>query len=278
MQDSSSNSDNIDIRLAKIESTLGKLSETPKQPDSGILRFAQSVLTFVLGLSALMTASGFIIVNSYLASYTDIHGYSINPSQYITASIGAFIFSMLLLIPLYALSYLFGFFLRIYRNQSLISPLATIIFLTTVLDKLLEQSSIRRYARIVLILDTLVLIILLSMVYGALIYNHIPRYLGGGAPVNVYIVLTDSNTVSAFSANTVLSHPNVIYGVYILAELNDGLLIYNKAHNWSAIIKNSEIKAIFDGNSRHGSSNVIPSYPLTSISTVEPTAEITIMP
>lgn len=56
-----------------------------------IAKALQSVLAVVIGFGAILTVSGFIIVNTYLSAYTDIQSYSILPAQYLAAGVGLFV-------------------------------------------------------------------------------------------------------------------------------------------------------------------------------------------
>lgn len=262
---SSKNTDVPEQRIDKSETTLEAGSIKAKS-DTDFLKSAQSVLTFALGLTAFLTAIGFIIVNSYLAQYTDIHGYSVHPGQYIAAAIGAIVFSSLIILSLSILLLIFTLVVGVVVSIFVVPLMSTLN--KTVSPKISSWGALRFFfsgaywkvfIRIVsesmtktrkrLLTGAVILIIILaSAAYGVSVYGLIPRYLGGGAPVEVYIVLADNEPISAFRLSTVDSYPNIISNVQILAELNNGLLIYDPNNILSAIIDNNEIKAIFDAD------------------------------
>lgn len=59
--------------------------EEQLRPVQSILSTLQAALSLILGFSSLVLFTGFIIVNMFLARFTDIHGFSILPQQYIAA-------------------------------------------------------------------------------------------------------------------------------------------------------------------------------------------------
>lgn len=55
------------------------------KPVQSLLETVQTALSVSLGLLSLIILTGFVIVNSYLARKTDVHGYSLTNGQYIAA-------------------------------------------------------------------------------------------------------------------------------------------------------------------------------------------------
>lgn|GEM_PF-6988879 len=250
-----------------------------------LLELARNILTITVGAIAIVTASGFVIVNTYLSRYGKIHGYTVLPSQYLAAGVGLWLMAgcfggVASLVISYTRSlesvnpkiafalFAMGFPVRYIRDEDagpaiqinrltlvLIAASEVIGYMVNRVNGLLLVSfvwlfifSMRwRYRYLLFILGY---IVFGGALYGQVIYSSVPHYLGGGDPVPVYLVFREQKDIRNLGLEALPGLPNVSYKVLILAELIDGLLIYNDgddAQPYTIIVKNTLISGLIDG-------------------------------
>ncbi len=259
-----------------------------------IVKNAQTVLSFVVGTAAVLTASGFVIVNTHLARYTNVHGYNISPTQYLTAGIGLWVIVLIVA----AIQGLVNFrnptkdYKQLIREKLLfVIPTLMILgisLISTVITGVISGAEIASFTgamlfTIVTVIPTIlrtiwrhgyiagiaVWALAAGVLYGRFIYSEIPRYLGGGALVPVSILFKDGQNIQQLGFESLPGQTNATYQIKILAELTDGLLVYNEhdpIHPYAVIVKSDMIDGIID---EHGAEHLV------AISTVEPTPEVT---
>ena len=249
-----------------------------KERQGGFLSTAQSILTFVVGSVALLTATGFIIVNSYLAQFTEIHGFSIDTSQYLAASVGALLFIaaivVFLLVVNLVLVLLFGTFIILFDpkyRKNAYKELRTLLTLRFYDEFLRRWMSVLK-RRPTMTLIVVILLVWISYVYGNFFYGDIPRYLGGGKPVSIHLIFEDALIVSSFGFSAHPTYRNVVPNVELLSELTDGILVYDRQHEYATVIKNDAIQGIVDANA--GSAAVFNSISATAEATPDAAATI----
>ena len=231
------------------------------------LKNLQSTITFIVGLAAIFTASGFIVINSYLSKYTDIFGYNIVATQYITAGIGAWLWGFLvlgyiviasavLITPVSVASFIIYFVVLQTSICSYSSPeplrkqwvsaYKDVLQKTRSALKRIYQSNVYR---VILAFIGLVFGILGFSVYCTSVYETMPRYLGGGSPSEIIIVLNNPAKPTDFGLSQDANFQNRTMVVDRLAELTDGILVFDRHTETVAAIKDSAIIGIIDPNS-----------------------------
>jgi hypothetical protein len=231
-----------------------------------LLQTAQNALSLVVGLGAVFTAIGFVIVNLHLSRYTEMQWGNINSTQYLLA--GAVMFVILLLVFLIA-----GFGLWLVTSVLfLVNGFAPPFYLL----RLGFATALYDYRfRPVLVL----MMIAASYAFGSEIYGALPRYLGGGAPIPVYLVLKDAQDIQRFGFEAFPGHTTVSYQVKLLTELSDGLLVFNDQHAdaaYAVAVKQDAIQVIIDAQG--AVRLLLATAEVTPEPTEAPTAEATVAP
>ncbi len=249
-------SSDVETYVAETATSIKAGNDTKQDPppdssqEVNFLKAAQAILTFVFGLGGLLTVSGFIIVNVYLSRFTGIYLYSVNPSQYLAAAIGALSFGLLLLFGCFAIVILLLIVLLIYqfkrRDESSIRETLRSFSRREVL-KTLRTTLWQRFTQPDILLLSTLFVILGSFSYGLSIYPQVPRFLGGGQPVPIAVIFKDANNIASFGFEPLSTHHPDVVGLVLLAELSDGLLVYYVSNgNYAAIVKNDEISGVLD--------------------------------
>lgn len=236
----------------------------------------QNTISLAVGFIAFLTAGGFIVVNSYLARFTDIHGYNIDPRRYLTAGIGLLIPPLLALAVVF-LAYYFGRFLGImlrarrYTRPPLEKP-APKNFVSRNLqasvqnfDSLIQKPVFKRLMFIVAIsLYTL----LFGLLYGTYIYGSVPYDLGGGRPVTAILVFQDQNTLQSLGFANDFDSANRTGTVLLLADLSDGgLLVADTTTGRVVAVKQDALIGILDDRVETTLMTPIPALPITPVPT-----------
>lgn len=280
-----------------------------------VIGAAQSAITFALALGALLTATGFVIVNAQLSTFTDIHGYSIQSSQFLSAGVGLLIFITLINIFIYIIFInslvlrvvIIFIFLYILINifltfgdagESLISVIAVLIsglatllqstklfkgdfvyeIILTPMQRLLKSISKDPLKASRIVIFTLYVLVL-GILYGASFYRIIPRFLGGGRPESIILVFNDSTTLSQIGLAKDPIYPNRTQIVLLLADLNDGMLILDRLSGQVVAIKNDSVLAVYDDKvNQEYLVTPTPKPTLSPTATPIPTISITFTP
>ncbi len=228
-------------------------SRTPlAQSVEGVSRAFQRLISFIVGVAASLTAGGFVVVNSHLARYTDIHGYTLRPAQYLAAGVGLLV-PPFLAIGIVAAAYYFGRFLgAVMRRRKPASPndasedgddTGVLTPVVRTLDTWLLPESTRR---LIFISGMILYTLLFGLVYGATIYGSVPRYLGGGQPQDIVLVFEDVSMPQLLNLTQDTTVPQRTGVVLLLAELNDGLLVVDTVNGQVATVKNESLLAVLD--------------------------------
>jgi hypothetical protein len=248
----------FDLSLQRAMSAPTPAKPTPITANvESVARAIQNLISLVLGLAAALTAGGFIVVNSHLAKFTDIHGYSVNPRQYLAAGVGLLIPPFLavgIVAGAYYLGRLLGTFLR-NRDQS--QPVETAPRptrrivpqrLTPTLRILEGLAEKRNFRRLLIAFGLGLYTILFGLFYGEYIYGSIPHYLGGGRPEPMLLVFNDAENLSLLHLSAAWHIPSnrVTRTVLLLAELNDGVLVADTNTGHVAYVKNSLLTGVVD--------------------------------
>lgn len=231
----------------------GEDAQTSPIDESRSFKLLQSVITLAVGVGTLLSASGFLIVKSYLSKLTDIVGYNIAPAQYVTAGIGFWLLSALILrlfwtgIRRRELRVLDSRLAEVDREIARFVPnrgksaQADAVLAEAVRTKQAMRATDRFYLAVRLILY----IAGASIIYGNILYGHIPRSLGGGEAATAVVILTPGVTAQDVNLTGMSSYPNRA-DVLIFAELNDGLLIQDRVSGHMVMIPSGDLVAVAD--------------------------------
>ncbi|MEZ4668164.1 MAG: hypothetical protein R3E39_09630 [Anaerolineae bacterium] len=204
----------------------------------------QNLLASVLAIAGILTAGGFIVVNTYLAQYTNIQVYTINTKQYLAAGVG-----LLFPVGLAALViYIFDTFGRSYgtRLNRITGRVENGKGLTaieqSVARKMLPKSSklqlrLLRMRFWILLVGLIYYTVFFGLLYGQYIYGTVPRFLGGGKPEPVILVFNDPELPALFNLTEDPQVPRRSATVLIMAELEDGLLVLDARTGQVAALK-----------------------------------------
>lgn len=87
----------------------------------------------------------------------------------------------------------------------------------------------------------------LSLSYGATLYRMYPSYLGGGGPSTAQIIFTDENEANLMGVQ--MESDNQSEMICLLAELSDGLLVFDPHNQLTIKIPSSSVLAVRDARS-----------------------------
>jgi hypothetical protein len=208
------------------------VTENVVQPNSNInpftqaeniARVVQTTLAAVVGVGALLTANGFIIVNSYLAKFTDIQGYNIAPSQYIAAGACPVVLVYQILL----------------------------IFLCYFIWKLVNKSQNRNFSATLSRLQFTILPIIAALAFSYLygsseMYGTIPRAIGGGTPGTIVLIFDKAETLQTLGLTSDPLQPHQTKTLVLLAELTDGILVADTNNGHVVTVKYDFITARLD--------------------------------
>lgn len=251
------------------------------EPIKNFLEFVQTIFSIGLGLSTLMLLSGFIIVNSYLRRFTDVHAYNVSTGQYFAAGISFWAVGILFTA---IIMFLNGFE---FSEGRLRAPgtyqgflLIDLMVNPTKLKKHLfkrgrsqeeAQNYIRQY-RTPMIILSFIIVMGIGSAYGIFLYGTIDRQLGGGRPSTVILSLKPEYPALSLGLTSNLAGPNITTTVWLLAELTDGLLIADPNTGRVVAVRNDAIVAVIDDTVAE--SLIVPS----ATPTATPTATFTPVP
>jgi hypothetical protein len=211
-------------------------------------------------ISVAITAAGYFVITSYLATFTSLFTYNISPVQYVTAGINLLlgvtaIISVWVVVPAIGLAAAaavvvavpaYGvqksrFLSRWWQTlRQWFSPLWTRLWpwiqrIWRVYDSI---------ARVCLVL----LIVLVALGYGATFYGQSWRMFGGGMPATVVLVFKEPQpqTGSLWPFPIQPTEPHRSIPVELLLELTDGVLVRDKTTNIPVIVKNDTLQALIE--------------------------------
>ena len=216
-----------------------------------IAKAVQTALAAAVGFGALLTANGFIIVNSYLATFTDIQGYDIAPSQYLAA--GACPFALLYQILILALFLYFG--RRAVEKWRPSSEYAAFV---------------SAMSRVYLALGAVVAVLAFGYLFGARLYSMLPRAIGGGSPATIVLVFDNVETHQLLRLTGDPMQPRRTGTLLLLAELTDGILVADTNNGHVATVKNDLIVARLDDQVNLGVITPTPTYTPSPTPTTTP--------
>lgn len=266
-----------------------------------LIQFIQGAFAVVLGSSTFMLVSGFIIVNSYLARITDIHGYNVSTGQYFGAGIGFFIsvtlgviavragipfisrriykpersplFHGVLFLCLIALiAAMFVFF----ADGRLTPVEGVVIFVLVFMESVIAYSITNRsnrFDKLISVYFSFVIILAFVAIYSDYVYPNLPRSMGGGRPATIILVLKEGNFLPSFALSPGDINPNNTNSLMLLAELTDGLLVVDPRTGRAIAIRNELILAVIDD--RVAEALIIPIRTPTAMFTPVPTVMAT---
>lgn len=231
----------------------------------------QNLLSMLLGFATILTASGFIIVNIHLSRFTTMLGYSVSPTQYITAGLGFWLVGLfcgfivwrltsntkplnknekwgsyskeqVVEILKHSRSVLSGF-LRERRFSELFTAIRYLFLIRSVLatEQIAVTLSSRRGR-----LSFIVFYFILGGIAWGLLYMNVPRYLGGGYPAYISIVLKQGVDAKSIGLTLETTNSNRTFPVILLANLNDGILIVDSVSGRVVELHNDTILALVD--------------------------------
>ncbi len=258
--------------------------ETPKKTDlltqiDSVAKAVQNTLAAIVGFGALLTASGFIIVNIYLATLTDIQGYIVAPSQYLTAGAGLFILlSVFGVIAFFILRWLQP---RLDKAAEELNKRAEsqakrpqgrriwVYISLLMLRDYISGFASRTFAILVIVYVTL----FGGVVYGLSIYPLLPHFIGGGRPISMALVFDKPESLQALGLTVDPAEARRTETLLLLAELTDGVLVADTNNGRVIAVKDDLIIARVDN--QIAIQVMTPSPPLAAASTSEPTEAVT---
>lgn len=226
------------------------------------LSLTQNAISLVVGLGALVTGTGFIVVNSYLAKFTDALGYNIVPGQYIAAGIG--VWGITICIVGILSVFLYSFFGKFtdkglrkqryklsYGLASVIAPLSLFTKIPATISLNLLSTIVEPFSAVIVSRITAIILIAISSViagwlYGNIIYGHLPRFLGGGEPTTMTLVLKKDVQPTDFGLTPNSQQNQQTSTLLLLANLTDGLLVADTNNGQVTAIKDEMILGIVD--------------------------------
>lgn len=241
------------------ENTVHPHSETQKSSSNFLMsvgRNIPAIITAILGLGSIASGVGYMLVNNYLANFTDIQGFTIHPSQYVVAGLfpigwGIFL-TTVLLIPL------FIFNLALKYTSSLPKKITPTVssqsdnesdqdiqkqsnLVRGSIDMLYKLSLFvfRDFFRIYWI--GIALVLFGSVVFSSFstdIYSRIPRQGGGGQPSAIVLVFKDAESIRHLGLTPNINDPNRADTLLFLAELTEGVLVMDTTNGQVSAVQN----------------------------------------
>ena len=168
-----------------------------------------------------------------MGRFTSIHGYSIDVGQYISAGIGFWICGVL-----------FGIFLGKPVVDALKNGIRKVAQVLKVNPSILETGNLFHRLMVIVVIGLYTLVG--GSFYGTVIYGRIPHALGGGDPPAIVIVFKDNLSPNQFGLNSVIENSHWSESVYLLAELNDGILVKQPNSPFVTEIRSESYLGLFD--------------------------------
>ncbi len=271
----------------------------------------QNLIALFVGLTAILSGAGFVIVNVHLSKFTDIQGLNISPDQYIFAGIGFVVFGFINLIVYICSEYMQNLnekfkefkpqtryqwikkcfirllllflsilpiiiFLRIlsFLNTStyLVLELVSYVLIYTIkFRKQIAKSLSGVTNKIILMVALLTYIIVGGYTYAESVYQFIPSYLVGGQPKTAIVVFKSEVDLNGFGIAQNPTQKTHTQNILILADLRDGLLILDPTSGQVVAIKDESILGIYDDK-------VNTQYVVTATPTFTPSPTVTQTP
>jgi hypothetical protein len=236
-----------------------------------VTKALQNLISLVLGLIAFLSAGGFIVVNSHLARFTDIHGYNISPRQYVAAGVGL-LFPPLLALAVVFVAYYAGRLLGILTlnprfNSTFKGNLSNNMVAQKIapsvhyFDSLVSNPTVRR---LMFAVGIGFYILVFGNFYGAYIYGTIPYYLGGGRPETILLVFKEPATATMLGFSTDGQINNRTRTMLMLAQLENGWLVADTTTGQVAAVSQDVLIGVMD--------DVIQPLVITPVSTTNSTA------
>lgn len=197
--------------------------EKEGRPFGDVMNTVQNVLGSALGLAAVLTAQGFVIVHSYLTFSLGVGRLvNVNPNQYLIAGAGFFI---------------------------LFSGVLGIVVVT--IRKLVNPQFNPFHVGFAALIWLPVYIIVLGIIYGVMFFSGVPAFLGGGMPERVFLVCNEAEQVDAIGL-PILTKTDGGYvktdTVRLITELTDGFLIWESNSQRVISVKDDLIVSIVDAH------------------------------
>ena len=241
-----------------------------------VFEFVQRFLALIAGMIAVLTGAGFLIVNVYLAKFTQIHGFDINVSQYLAAGIGFLLVLLAAALATVVLSAVITFLAR-QKNETIRTIVNAIVIAIaiTLTSRLSFSSELANFINVItftilglrfvveILPDSLHnrlarysprnsrnivqvgLFLLLGLggtfFYSQYGYGSLPHYLGGGAPEPIVLSFGDGDTAQALGLSVEAGEPRRTQTVLLLAELSNGLLVADTVNGRVVEVSNSQV-------------------------------------
>ncbi len=221
-----------------------------------LTKVLQSTLTLVVGAGALLSASGFIIVNTALASFSDIQVYNILPAQFLSAGALWLVVLAIIFVPLFRVfeqiaKFVVSFWISFRASFVFSFDRAAHGESREQIDeevKALQQDSIERTIRAFRSRPFVIVIAIFtalvgSVIYGQGLYLHLPRAIGGGRPTSVMLVFDKPENLQVLGLTSAPGAPRQTGSLLLLAELTDGMLVADTSTGRIVAVKNDYIVA-----------------------------------
>ena len=263
---------------------------TPTQSDkneslSALIGNIQSGITLIIAVGAFVTATGLAIINVYLSKFTDIHGFSVNSTQYLPAGIS--LLSILVVTIVISALILSGWnyigqafssklpVLSLKRGWFIIKALG--VFLVYLVLGALIYSKIPTFISLLVVTgiyaalvvygkppiragfqkpfsgsgiyvfgSLLLYAIIGGSVYANSVYGNIPRYLGGGQPATAILVFKDEATLNQLGFSPDPIQATHTQNILLLADLTDGIMVLDPITGRVVGVKNESLLGTID--------------------------------
>ena len=241
-------------------------AESPEPPDVGhVFSLATQTVGSLLAFTGILTASGFVIVNAYILSYTRLFNYLVLPAQMLAAGLGFMIFTAIAtVITLIVASAIRETYQRMSgRNLEGGLPLrwtALVLFLLGFLNSAIQQSfeldsiawaftvnaiflwllrDLPTYVPRIIgpnwlgdvvkvapsFLALFIFILYVGATFGQSVYGLVPRMFGGGEPIPIQFSMNINENLDDFGIRQAASEQSE--PVCMLAQSATGMLVYH---------------------------------------------------